>query len=278
MDNYYLSNDGGLTWQHGVLRSSYVVYCDPAIICDDQGNFFYVHLVPDLRRVVCQKKISGSDTWNDGSFTALNGTMDIDKDWATFDPVNGNLYVTWSQFNRHGSTDPRDSTIIFLSRSEDRGLTWSDKIRISQRGGNSSGGFMSVLGSYPTTGPNSEVYVCWWSTNGLMLDKSTDKGRTWLPTHLQITSPVQWIYQVPGMQLTPTFPVISCDRSNVRYKGSIYINWSDNRNGANAYDSLAEAYMLSGNKELAIKNYEKSLELNPQNTNAAEQLKKLKTK
>jgi len=39
------------------------------------------------------------------------------------------------------------------------------------------------------------------------------------------------------------------------------------------YNSLAEAYMLAGNKELAIKNYEKSLELNPQNTNAVEQLK-----
>lgn len=45
---------------------------------------------------------------------------------------------------------------------------------------------------------------------------------------------------------------------------------------SNVYDSLAEAYMISGNKELAIKNYEKSLELNPQNTNAVEQLKKLK--
>lgn len=48
-------------------------------------------------------------------------------------------------------------------------------------------------------------------------------------------------------------------------------------NSANAYDSLAEAYMLAGNKELAIKNYEKSLELNPKNTNAVEQIKKLKT-
>ncbi|MDQ4121857.1 MAG: serine hydrolase [Acidobacteriota bacterium] len=46
---------------------------------------------------------------------------------------------------------------------------------------------------------------------------------------------------------------------------------------ANTYDSLAEAYMLNGNKELAIKNYEKSLELNPQNRNAADYLKKLKS-
>lgn len=45
---------------------------------------------------------------------------------------------------------------------------------------------------------------------------------------------------------------------------------------ANVYDSLAEAYALNGDKELAIRNYEKSLTLNPQNTNAVEQLKKLR--
>ena len=44
----------------------------------------------------------------------------------------------------------------------------------------------------------------------------------------------------------------------------------------NVYDSLGEAYMETGDKELAIKNYEKSLELNPQNTNAVNMLKKLR--
>lgn len=44
---------------------------------------------------------------------------------------------------------------------------------------------------------------------------------------------------------------------------------------SNGYDSLAEAYMLSGNSELAIKNYKKSLELDPDNKNAAEKLKQL---
>ena len=46
----------------------------------------------------------------------------------------------------------------------------------------------------------------------------------------------------------------------------------------NAHDSLAESYLKVGNVELAIKNYEKSLKLNPQNTNALEQLKKLLNK
>jgi Flp pilus assembly protein TadD len=43
----------------------------------------------------------------------------------------------------------------------------------------------------------------------------------------------------------------------------------------NVYDSLAEAYMSNGEKELAIANYRKSLELNPKNNNGAQTLKKL---
>jgi tetratricopeptide (TPR) repeat protein len=43
----------------------------------------------------------------------------------------------------------------------------------------------------------------------------------------------------------------------------------------NVYDSLADGYLANGDKELAIANYKKSLEMNPKNTNAAEALKKL---
>ncbi|RIK73096.1 penicillin-binding protein [candidate division KSB1 bacterium] len=44
---------------------------------------------------------------------------------------------------------------------------------------------------------------------------------------------------------------------------------------SNTYDSLGEGYMLNGDKELAIENYKKSLELDPQNKNAVAMLKKL---
>jgi tetratricopeptide (TPR) repeat protein len=43
----------------------------------------------------------------------------------------------------------------------------------------------------------------------------------------------------------------------------------------NVYDSLGEAFMISGDKELAIENYEKSLVINPDNKNAVKMLKKL---
>jgi cytochrome c-type biogenesis protein CcmH/NrfG len=42
------------------------------------------------------------------------------------------------------------------------------------------------------------------------------------------------------------------------------------------YDSLGEAYMDAGRKDLAIQNYEKSLQLNPKNDKAVNMLKKLK--
>ena len=44
---------------------------------------------------------------------------------------------------------------------------------------------------------------------------------------------------------------------------------------SNVYDSLAESYMNKREYELAIENYNKSLELNPNNTNATNMLKKL---
>jgi CubicO group peptidase (beta-lactamase class C family) len=43
----------------------------------------------------------------------------------------------------------------------------------------------------------------------------------------------------------------------------------------NTWDSLAEGFMVSGDKESAIKYYKKSLELNPDNTNAVQKLKEL---
>ena len=47
---------------------------------------------------------------------------------------------------------------------------------------------------------------------------------------------------------------------------------------SNVYDSLGEAYMINGDKDLAIKNYQKSVELDPKNSNGIEALKKLQAK
>lgn len=53
------------------------------------------------------------------------------------------------------------------------------------------------------------------------------------------------------------------------------INTEENLKSWNVYDSLAEAYAVHGDRDLAIANYKKSLELNPENKNAAEALQRL---
>jgi len=54
------------------------------------------------------------------------------------------------------------------------------------------------------------------------------------------------------------------------------INAKMNPKSWNVYDSLAEANMLSGNTEMAIKFYEKSIEMNPANENGKQKLEEIK--
>ena len=54
------------------------------------------------------------------------------------------------------------------------------------------------------------------------------------------------------------------------------LNMKENPESFNVYDSYGEVLMISGDTANAIVNYEKSLELNADNTNATDMLKKLR--
>lgn len=56
------------------------------------------------------------------------------------------------------------------------------------------------------------------------------------------------------------------------------LNVAEHPESWNVYDSLGEAHMARGDKELAIEHFTKSLELNPKNDNGAKMLKQLKEK
>jgi len=237
-DNYYYSTNGGLTWQHGVLSSSYGVIGDPCVLVDANGNYYYFHLVPDMSRVVCQKTSSLGGTWSNGSYTGVNETKENDKEWAAIDQANGNLYVAWAQFDEHGSGNPQDSSEIPLSRSTDGGLTWSTPVIVSDRKGNAQAGNYSDHAPMPAIGPNNEVYVTWIGPEGLMFDKSTDGGLTWLENDINVLGyHINWlVFNVPGVPIVPGFPIINCDLSSGVHNGTIYICWTDQRSGANDTD------------------------------------------
>jgi len=54
------------------------------------------------------------------------------------------------------------------------------------------------------------------------------------------------------------------------------LNVEEFPDSGNVYDSLAEAYMQRGDRDLAVRNYERSLELDPTNENAMRRLEELR--
>ena len=234
IDNYYYSTDSGYSWQHGVLTSSHTVNCDPCVLIDNQSRYYFVHLANNIDKVICQRSDKLGGTWNDGSFTRLDATKDNDKEWAVYDRENNTIYLTWSQFDNHGSTDSKDSTFILFTKSTDYGNTWETPKRISDKKGDATGGNGSMHAPMPEVGPDGEVYVVWWSPQGLMFDKSTDRGNAWLARDKNLSSRrVNWLVSVPGIQIMPGFAIIKCDKSGGKYNGNIYITWCDQTSGSN---------------------------------------------
>jgi Secretion system C-terminal sorting domain len=238
----YYSSDTGRTWTRQQLTSSFGVYGDPAIICDTAGSFYFFHLsnTPGgnfIDRMVCQKSINNGVTWDNGSSFGLNGTKGQDKQWAVVDRNTNTIYTTWTQFDKYGSTNPADISIILFSKSIDNGATWSSPVRINEKAGDCVDEDNTVEGAVPAVGPNGEIYTAWAGPDGLVFDKSTDGGTTWMATDKIITTiPGGWDYSIPGISRANGLPVTVCDLSNGPGRGTIYINWTDQRNGTNDTD------------------------------------------
>jgi hypothetical protein len=236
-DNAYNSSDGGMTWTRETIQSLYGVNADPVLLVDQSGRYYYIHLPNVIERIICHRKDNISAVWDMETNASCDGIHDVDKEWASYDPVNNMIYLSWTYFDNWGSSNPADSTCIYLSHSNDGGETWSAPVRVSDLKGNAQGGNNSVHGSYNTTGPDGEVYVAWFSPEGLMFDRSLDQGNTWLPQDINTTGQhITWLYSIPGVNLGVTFPFIACDRSGGPNNGNIYISWADKRNGGNDAD------------------------------------------
>jgi type IX secretion system substrate protein len=243
LNKYYVSEDGGYTWSVDNLTSpEYGVWGDPCIIVDTAGDFYFLHLANPavgnwIDRIVSQKFDINSYEWTDGTYMGLNGSKAQDKEWAVVDSTTNNIYVTWTQFDDYGSSDPADFSNIHFSKSTDAGETWSEAIRINEVSGNCIDSDETTEGAVPTMGPNGEIYVAWSGPAGIVFDRSLDGGTTWLENDIFINSqPGGWEINVPGIYRCNGMPITCCDISNSEYNGTIYVNWSDQRNGLDDTD------------------------------------------
>ncbi|RAV28620.1 alpha/beta hydrolase-fold protein [Sinomicrobium soli] len=82
---------------------------------------------------------------------------------------------------------------------------------------------------------------------------------------------------VPGEDLMNNYGYKQLRSNNIDDAIKIFEQNVKNYPGSwNAYDSMGEAYMKKGKRQLAIENYEKSIALNPDNEGGREMLEKLK--
>ncbi len=242
IDNVYYSSDAGRSWRKKKQISTFGVYGDPVIICDTEGSFYHFHLSNPsfgswIDRIVCQKSTDGGQTWNDGSFTGLNGDKNQDKHWISVDYKTNAMYCTWTQFDKYESQAPQDSSHILFSKSIDGGKSWTKAKRINAQGGDCLDDDKTVEGAVPSVGPNGEVYVAWASPLGLVFNRSLDGGTTWLPSETKIADMVGgWSYDISGIFRCNGLPFTACDTTLSPYRGTIYANWTDQRKGATNTD------------------------------------------
>jgi hypothetical protein len=118
-----------------------------------------------------------------------------------------------------------------FSRSRDGGRTFSAPLEISDETGDARDSDNTVEGVVPVAGPNGDVYVAWAGPKGLYFDKSVDGGWTFARDILITAMQGGWDLPVPGLERHNGMPVTAVDLSDGPHKGTVYVNWIDERNG-----------------------------------------------
>ena len=239
LDYYYFSTDGGAQWKSDTLSSPYGVYGDPVLQFDAKGRLYYFHLsdYPKgywIDRIVCQftDTYTNAASFSKGSFPKPFGRKAQDKHLIDIDPATGVIYMTWTQFDKYDSKNFMDSSRIMFSKSIDRGVSWSDPKIISFYNGDCLDGDKTVEGAVPVLGINGTLFVTWTGPKGLMMQQSSDGGETWLPVErCLMQQPGGWDFKIPGIYRCNGLPVLNVDRSSGKHKGTLYLSWSDQRNG-----------------------------------------------
>jgi hypothetical protein len=241
---HYASFDGGVTWTQGELGGG--TWGDPSVVFDRNGRAYIANLVYGWDAILVRHSDDGGLSWSEpvkvfgpSSDSARPGSFYRsslqDKEYLATDlsdgPHGGNIYMAWTDFTLYGSRDPKDSSVIVFARSIDRGVSFEPFVRISDKGGDAIDSDGTVEGAVPAVGPDGEVYVAWSGPEGIYFDRSFDGGVTFGDDRIIADQPGGWHINISGISRCNGFPVTVADISNSSHRGTVYVNWVDERNG-----------------------------------------------
>ena len=245
----FFSRDGGLTWSSRLaLNPERKVQGDDAVAFNRKGRAFRSYIsFRGLRQdspnpsngIFVSSSTDGGENWTDPvSVVDHRNTVSPfeDKPYLATDPRSeppypDRLYLAWTRFDHYGSEDPQDRSHIYASRSGDGGVSFSSPIRISDQGGDCLDGDGTVEGAVPAVGVDGRVFVVWAGPLGLVLDVSHDSGATFGPDTVIADMPGSWDLEIDGLGRANGLPVTGVDHSTGRRRGTVYVNWVDERLG-----------------------------------------------
>ncbi len=240
LDNIYYTFDGGQSWEKTKVKSLMGVYGDPVLVADQKGTFYSFHLSDptgegwrnekSMDHIICHVSKDGGKTWDEGNSIGYNPPKDHDKPWATVDS-KGNVYVTWTQFDKYNSSDSTCQSNIMISTSSN-GKKWSKPFQLSQTPGNCLDDDNTAEGAVPAVTNDGKVFVTWANRSKIYMDRSFDGGGLWLTNDIVVADqPGGWDLKIPGHDRSNGMPVLMVDQSKGTYQSCLYIVWADQRAG-----------------------------------------------
>jgi hypothetical protein len=245
----YTSIDGGRTWRTlPAPNTHHRVHGDDAVTIGRDGTVYHSYIAFDGIRVARPDRAAtgiyvrtsrDGISWNEpvAVIDHVNSAVPFeDKPWIAVDdaddsPHRGNVYVAWTRFDVYGSENPDHKSHIWLARSRDAARTFTPPVQVSDSPGDAKDSDGTVEGVVPSVGVNGEVYVAWAGPKGLVFDRSVDGGYTFGADTVVGAMPGGWDIPLPGVTRHNGMPVTAVDHSRGPHRGTVYLNWIDERNG-----------------------------------------------
>ncbi|HEX6536055.1 MAG TPA: sialidase family protein, partial [Gemmatimonadaceae bacterium] len=236
------STDGGVTWRSSPLPGveRWQLSGDPVVGYDADGHAYALYIAFDRPEdydtlgkaahrngIFVNRSDDGGSTWRPEPTAVIEqperaGVPFEDKPAFAIDrgrdPARrGAVYVAWTEFRRNES-------VILFARSTDGARTFGAPVVLSDRPGSPKDSVGAAEGTDVAVAPDGTVYVVWSDSTGILMDRSTDGGRTF-GRDVRIARTPDIVFGVHGVERANGYPSLEIDPRS----GRMYVMWVDVR-------------------------------------------------